>query len=1170
MLYWLHRQSIARLRAGYVRSATADMPRLEGILERITFHSEQDGYTVARVQPHDKGYLITIVGKLLGVQVGESLELDGRWVDHPEHGRQFEVERYRTVLPATVEGIRRYLGSGLIKGVGPVMAKRIAETFGASTLHVIDNEPLRLREVPGLGPKRVERIMRAWEEQQQIKAIMLFLQELAIAPGLAVRIYKQYGEQSLSIVQATPYRLADEVYGIGFLTADKIAQALGIPHDSPQRIGAGLRYALSQATEDGHCFLPWDDLVTRGVALLGVEPAPIAATLEAIAITREVHVESWDGQRQVYLQPFYRAERGVVERIYDLLQTPSQIAPFFRNANWPRVFEFLSDRRGITLTEQQREAVQMALTNKVSVLTGGPGTGKCVQGDTLVATDCGFIPIAELMPEAMTPDTTLPISIGVHTRDGVKRATHFYYGGKQQTLRIVTSEMYSIEGTPNHRIIVATARGPEWQRLDQLQAGDFVAMFRATPQYEFVFDTFAYFLGLFVGDGCASGKASSNITGVVVTNADTEVWDFLEGELPKMNFTVNYWTNPGKARDYYISRSRRYGKGGVATVMREWGCKLVNSKEKNVPTRILQGTLSQKRSFLMGLFDTDGTADKRDGTVELGMSNYNLLRTVQVMLLEFGIISVLKEKPEVNSWRLTCRGNEARLFYERVGFRIERKQARSAHLSNEPNTNIDVVPCLDTGLLRTYISQTGKHERRWWWKWKREAKGERKPHRDRVIALLNTYNTGSKEECIIRELCNPDIYWARVTSLQQSEAEVYDLHVPDGHEFIANGLINHNTTTLRTIIMALQQRDAKFLLASPTGRAAKRLSEATGAEAMTIHRLLEFSPIGGPHFQRNPEKPLDATMVVVDEVSMLDLLLANSLLKAIPPQAHVLFVGDADQLPSVGPGRVLRDILDSMAVPSIHLDTIFRQAEGSGIITNAHRINAGEQPLFANPRYGHADRPDDFFFFPRPEPDACAELTVELVAQRIPKRFGIDARRDIQVLTPTHRGPAGVANLNLLLQAALNPAAPDRAEQRFGATVFRIGDRVLQLRNNYDLEVYNGDIGEVVAIDPIDQLLTVRYDATRDVAYDFGLLDELTLAYAISVHKAQGAEYPCVVIPLLTQHYMLLQRNLLYTAVTRAKRLVVLLGDRRAIAIAVKNNRVAERYTGLARRLKSG
>lgn len=720
------------------------MARIDGILERITFHSDADGYTVARVAPKGKPYQITIVGKLLGVQVGESVELEGRWVDHPEHGRQFEVERYRTVLPATVEGIRRYLGSGLIKGIGPVMARRIAETFGAYTLRVLDSEPERLHEVAGLGPKRVGLIVRAWEEQQQIKAIMLFLQDLAIAPGLAVRIYKQYGDQALGIVQATPYRLADDVYGIGFLTADKIAQAQGIPHDSPQRIGAGLRYALSQAADDGHCYLPWDELVARGAELLAVDAAAVDATLGAIVITREVHIEQWDGQRLVYLLPFFHAERGVAERLAELLRAPSQLAPFFREANWARVFDFLAEKREINLTERQRAAVQMALTSKVSVLTGGPGTGK--------------------------------------------------------------------------------------------------------------------------------------------------------------------------------------------------------------------------------------------------------------------------------------------------------------------------------------------------------------------------------------------------------------------------------TVSLRTVILALQQRGEKFLLASPTGRAAKRLSEATGAEATTIHRLLEYSPVGGAHFKRNAEHPLDAAMVVLDEVSMLDVLLANHLLKAIPPHAHLLLVGDADQLPSVGPGRVLRDVLDSLAVPSIHLDTIFRQAEGSGIIANAHRINRGELP--------HTRGLADFFFFPRPEPEPCAELVAELVAERIPRRFGLDPLRDVQVLSPTHRGPAGVASLNTQLQAALNPPVAGRAEHRFGATVFRLGDRVLQLRNNYDLDVYNGDIGVITAIDPVDQLLVVRYDEAREVAYDFGLLDELTLAYAISVHKAQGAEYPCVVIPLLTQHYMLLQRNLLYTAVTRARELVVLLGDRRAIAIATKNSRVVERYTGLARRLR--
>jgi exodeoxyribonuclease V alpha subunit len=721
------------------------MSTLRATLERITFHSESDGYTVARVRPEGRAAIVTIVGKLIGVQVGEMLALEGRWVDHPDHGRQLEVERYESVLPSTIDGIQRYLGSGLIKGIGPATAQRIVDTFGAYTLEVIDHEPERLREVPKLGAKKADLIVQAWREQQQIKTIMLFLQELSIPPGLAVRIYKQYGDQSLPIVRTNPYRLADEVFGIGFPTADLIARAQGIPADSPQRVAAGLRYALGRAAEDGNCYLPWDALVQSTTQLLEVGETEVTAALESSSQLQEVHLELVDGQRRVYLRSFFFAEQGVAARILDLLRAPSQIASFYRAANWPRVFDHLAEKRGVTLTDRQQEAVIMALTEKVSILTGGPGTGK--------------------------------------------------------------------------------------------------------------------------------------------------------------------------------------------------------------------------------------------------------------------------------------------------------------------------------------------------------------------------------------------------------------------------------TTCLRTVITALQARGIPFLLASPTGRAAKRLSEATGAEAQTLHRLLEYTPQAGGTFRRNLDNPLEAAVVVVDEASMLDIILAHHLLKAIPPQAHLLVVGDADQLPSVGPGRVLRDLLDSMALASVHLDAIFRQAEGSGIVANAHRINSGEQPIFDVSQEG------DFFLFPQVEPEACATLTVELVAERVPRRFGLDPRRDIQVLVPTHRGPAGVQSLNAALQAALNPPAHHKAERRVGQGVLRVGDRVMQLRNNYDLEVFNGDVGEVVAVDPDAQTLTVRYDGVRMVAYDFGQLDELTLAYAISVHKSQGAEYRCVVIPLLLQHYALLQRNLLYTAVTRARSLVVVVGDRRAITRAVQNNEVVDRYTGLARRL---
>lgn len=744
------------------------MPSLEGTLERITYHSETDGYTVARLTPRGKNYVITIVGKLLGVKPGELLALEGEWKEHREHGRQFEVSSYRTLMPATIDGIRRYLGSGLIKGIGPATAKKITETFGKYTIDVLEHHPDRLMEVPGLGRKKVEMIKQAWREQQQIKEVMIFLQELGLTPGLAVKIYKQYGDHAMTIVREQPYRLADEVYGIGFITADKIAQALGVPSDDPQRIGAGLRYTLSQATEDGHCYLPVEELISRAAGLLGVSAEQSIAVLNDPWAAGEIEISpvprstaddkvvenadaAWSllpdlGPEQdaaVYLKPLAMAEEGVAAAVRRLLRAPSPLAAFYQSAQWPRVFAHLAERRGINLTERQQEAVRMALTEKVSVLTGGPGTGK--------------------------------------------------------------------------------------------------------------------------------------------------------------------------------------------------------------------------------------------------------------------------------------------------------------------------------------------------------------------------------------------------------------------------------TTTLRTVIALLQARGYRALLASPTGRAAKRLAEATSAEAKTIHRLLEYSPQNGPHFKRNADWPLECDFLVIDEVSMLDILLANHLLKALPLSAHVLLVGDADQLPSVGPGRVLRDLLESDMVPSVHLDAIFRQAEGSGIITNAHRINNGELP--------HYQGMNDFFFFPAAEPERCAELTVELVAERIPRRFGYDARRDIQVLSPTHKGAAGVANLNRLLQAALNPPAPSKAERLYGANTFRLGDRVLQLRNNYDLDVYNGDIGVVTNIDPVEQLLTVRFDDERTVNYDFSQLDELTLAYTLSIHKSQGGEYPVVVVPLLMQHYNLLQRNLLYTAVTRARELVVLLGDRKALAVAVGNNRVMARYTSLAQRI---
>ncbi|MFE6184089.1 ATP-dependent RecD-like DNA helicase [Streptomyces sp. NPDC056465] len=738
------------------RGGRAGVCEVTGVLERITYANEENGYTVARVDTgRGAGDLLTVVGSLLGAQPGESLRMEGRWASHPQFGKQFQVDNYTTVLPATIQGIRRYLGSGLIKGIGPVMADRITTHFGVDTLDIIEQHPKRLVEVPGLGPKRTKMIAAAWEEQKAIKEVMVFLQTVGVSTSLAVRIYKKYEDASISVVKNQPYRLAADVWGIGFLTADRIAQAVGIPHDSPERVKAGLQYALSQSTDQGHCFLPEERLIADGVKLLQVDTGLVIDCLAELAedpegVVREKVPGPEDGQpvTAVYLVPFHRAEISLASQVQRLLRAPEDRMPAFQDVDWDKALAWLARRTGATLAPEQEAAVRLALSRKVAVLTGGPGCGK--------------------------------------------------------------------------------------------------------------------------------------------------------------SFTV------------------------------------------------------------------------------------------------------------------------------------------------------------------------------------------------------------------------------------------------------------------RSVIELARARNAKVVLAAPTGRAAKRLSELTGAEASTVHRLLELKPGGDAAYDR--DRPLDADLVVVDEASMLDLLLANKLIKAVAPGAHLLLVGDVDQLPSVGAGEVLRDLLaEGGPVPAVRLTTIFRQAQKSGVVTNAHRINSGVPPL--------TQGLDDFFLFVEDETEDAGVLAVDVAARRIPAKFGLNPRRDVQVLAPMHRGPAGAGHLNGLLQQAITPGRPGVPEKRFGGRVFRVGDKVTQIRNNYDKGengVFNGTVGVVTALDPDEQKLTVLTDEDEEIVYDFDELDELAHAYAMTIHRSQGSEYPAVVIPVTTSAWMMLQRNLLYTAVTRAKKLVVLVGSRKAIGQAVRTVSAGRRCTGLDFRLRGG
>ncbi len=721
---------------------------LSGRIERITFTNEENGFTIAKVKVQGQRDLVTVVGNLMAPMPGEILDMHGKWAHHPKFGEQFKVVQFKTRVPATVYGIRKYLGSGLIKGLGPVMAGRIVDKFGKKTLDIIENEMGRLAEVKGIAEKSIARIAKAWDAQKEIRDVMIFLQSHGVSSAYATKIFKRYGDRSIAVVKQNPYRLATDIFGIGFLKADSIAKELGFLDDSQVRVEAGVVYTLHQLSEDGHVYYPYEQLVERCREILDVAREPVVQAIGNLNAVRQVVIEDInDGienfkqnNKAVYLTRFHQCETGISNRLKALLSAPKLI----REVDSTRDIEWVQQQLSFQPAENQQAAIRCALENKVMVITGGPGTGK--------------------------------------------------------------------------------------------------------------------------------------------------------------------------------------------------------------------------------------------------------------------------------------------------------------------------------------------------------------------------------------------------------------------------------TTIVKAILKIFSKLKIKIMMAAPTGRAAKRMSEMTDHDAKTIHRLLEYS-IRKQGFQRNEKNPLDCDLLIVDEASMIDTILMYHLLKAIPATASCIFVGDVNQLPSVGAGNVLNDIIASGFVAVIELNEIFRQAKASRIIVNAHKINEGELPAFNQSEI--SDPNNDFYFIEQDDPEKVLEIILELVNRRIPQRFGFDAIDDIQVLTPMHKGVVGVANLNDQLQSVLNPGNGGVIR---GDRTYRINDKVMQIRNNYDKEVFNGDIGRITGICSEDRQITISFD-NRDIVYDFSGLDEIILAYAVSVHKSQGSEYPVVILPILTQHYILLQRNLIYTAVTRGRNLVVMVGSRKALAIGVNNNKTQQRFTRLRYRL---
>ena len=715
---------------------------LNGLIERITYHNPENGFAVLKVKVKARQDLVTVVGNTTSVTAGEHLEATGRWVVDRDHGQQFKADELKTAHPASAEGIEKYLASGAIRSIGPKLATKIVGIYKDRTLEIFDKAPDFLLHIKGIGKERLKRIRQSWQEQKEVRKIMLFLAEHGISSGRAVRIYRIYGQESIAKIKENPYQLADDIRGIGFKTADELAAKLGIDRNSPYRARAAVQYSLQELASQGHVGCPEPGVVDHTTKLVEIDQLIVEEAVRAAVAEKAVIRETIDGEPWLYLTALHRAEVGLAQSVHRIaVATPHPLPQI----DVEKAIAWVERRLSIKLAAGQQEAIRQATQHKMLVITGGPGVGK--------------------------------------------------------------------------------------------------------------------------------------------------------------------------------------------------------------------------------------------------------------------------------------------------------------------------------------------------------------------------------------------------------------------------------TTLVRSILEVFTAKRLKCVLAAPTGRAAKRLAETTGQTAKTVHRLLEFDPVTG-EFKRNQKNPLKGDLLVLDEVSMVDVVLGHQFFRAVPSDACVILVGDVDQLPSVGPGSVLADLISSGVVPVVRLTEIFRQAAESQIVTAAYAINQGRMPNLKTP-----EGLGDFYFIEAAEPEAIQDLIVRLVKERVPKRFGLDPKTDIQVLSPMNRSLLGARNLNQVLQQALNPGDGGPEIQRFGWT-FRIGDRVIQTENDYNRDVFNGDLGVVEKINRIEQDMVVNFEG-RQVEYDFGDLDELALAYVLSIHKSQGSEFPCVVIPVHTQHYMMLQRNLLYTAVTRGKKLVVLVGTKKALGMAVRRQDTARRYTALRGRLHS-
>lgn len=1112
---------------------------------------------------------------LLQVRFGVPIKFTGKWVTHSKYGKEFQIQKWEPWAETPSEAA--VFLSVCIEGFSDLrVSDALTSRYGLDVFQKLAKEPAKIQTdlADVLSSESLERALLGWGRTIAQRDLSVVLKAGGLTVGDIQAVMAKFGSEAAKVVVENPFRLM-EIVGISYAKVDRLATRLGVDPGDPRRLQGAILWSIQEAGRQGHLFLKWNEMTLlvndilheEKLAPLALGDNPTKAYQDAIRILLEQKSVVLDAISGLYVPEYFNYERVSADLLSKLL------TPAILNIDSQAFVASYEKSHQIQLSEAQRRSVDLLVNNKVLVITGLPGTGKCVAGNTLVSGSFGFRPISEFLPNNLPSGETYNVVVSLDSTKGPKNSAYVYNGGCSNTLRIRTSSGYSLEGTPEHPVLVLRQGLLCWSRLDDLIIGDSLVLVRDPKLYTFGSNrrlprvtnpvrgrdfkqsslmtvTLARLLGYITSEG--STRSTNSWT---ITSFDPIIQQFLTKAFKQLGL---------EPKDHWDKRvEHRVGVRIHSTLAIQWFRGLGVCPEvaatKSIPSIILKSPRKYVRAYLQGLFEGDGSVDLTRSTIEYGTSSETLANQLQVLLLAFGVVCskcscIRGAKPY---YRLAIYGEDYDQFRRCIGFHLTCLPKRTCASNTNRHLLYGIHRDIRALMLDVRPSKGRNYNTFYRYTLDPSKKNHRLPSRTKLKQLLSFAKRKSPVVTKLTRLLSNTYFYDPLVSITQGKARVVDFGVPNGHEFLSNGFVSHNTTILRALVQLLEEAHLTLALMAPTGIAAKRLASVTGHDASTVHRALKYD---GSEWGYHSNNRYLVDGVIVDETSMMDQELLYRLLSALRPDTRLVLVGDDAQLPSVGPGNVLRELVECEEVPHVRLTEIFRQSSKSEIVINSHRINSGKMPELTFSREA-----SEFKFVRVYDESRIAVLIVQMASK-------LKARNaNFQVLSPKYDGTVGVDNLNSLLRDALNPSGPDSQDWDKGLQSFRRGDRLMVTANDYKLNVYNGDVGKLVAIGKeglIVRIHGVGKGLDMDVPFPNDVAKaKLRLAYAITAHKSQGSEFDTIIMPIVKTQGRMLQRNLLYTAVTRARKRVWLIGDEMAIQLAVNNNKVVRRNTVLAKAL---